>query len=106
MLRQNKYLVVNQSPSKYGSDNLLVLNPDGTENRRLINPYWTSPEYQEGDEFEFMGVQNIRGKLLAKISVTRDLPNKSYKAEAVYGTFYDYDTWESSPLEFIDSRNL
>ncbi|MET3120395.1 hypothetical protein AAKU64_004647 [Undibacterium sp. GrIS 1.8] len=101
-----KYLVVEQSPSKYGSDNLLVLNPDGTENRRLINPYRFSSEYQDGDEFEFRDIQNMRDKLLARISVSRDLPNKSYKAEPVYGTFYDCDTWDSTPLEFIDSRNL
>ncbi|MET3140309.1 hypothetical protein AAKU61_004698 [Undibacterium sp. GrIS 1.2] len=101
-----KYLVVLQNPDKYGSDNLLVLNPDGTENRRLINPYRFSSEYQDGDEFEFRDIQNMRDKLLARISVSRDLPNKSYKAEPVYGTFYDCDTWDSTPLEFIDSRNL
>jgi hypothetical protein len=101
-----KYLVVKQSSSKYGPDNFLVLNQDGTEYRRIINPYRVSSEYRDGDEFEFSKLQNLKGKLFAQISVSQNLPNKSYKAEPVYGTFYDCDTWESTPLEFIDSRNL
>lgn len=101
-----KYLVVTQASSKYGSDNLLVLNSDGTENRRLINPYRSSPEYQDGDQYEFLDVRIMGDKVLAKIAATRYVPSRSRNAEPVYGTFYDCDTWESTPLEFIDSRNL
>jgi hypothetical protein len=102
----SKYLIVTQSPEKYGPDNLLILYPDGTENRRLINPYRFYSEYQEGDEFEFLSPQAAGDKLMVKISVCRTLPGKPYKQEPTYGTFYDCDTWEHTPLEFIDSRNL
>ncbi len=102
----NKYLVVDQNFSKYGSDNLLVLNEDGSENRRLINPYSLSPEYQNGDEYHFRDIQIIKGRLQARISVTRWLPNKGFNAEPTYSTFYDCDTWESTPLEFVHSKAL
>jgi hypothetical protein len=102
-----KYLIVKQNASKYGSDNLLVLNSDGTEYRRLPNPYRISLQYQDGDVFEFWSAQSTKeGKILVKIAVSRNLPDKPYKAEPVYGTFYDCDTWEYTPLEFIDSRNV
>jgi hypothetical protein len=101
-----KYLIVTQNSSKYGANNLLVLNQDGTDERRLVNPYLSSSEYKPGDKCEFLGVQNVGNKVLAKIAVTRTLPDSSYKSEPTYVTFYDCDTWESSPLEFIDSRNL
>jgi len=101
-----KFLIVTQNSNKYGSDNLLILGPDGTEIRRLKNPYPSSAEFQFGDKYEFEGVKIFGDRVLAKIAVTRDLPGRSYKAEPTYGTFYDCNTWESSPLEFIDSRNL
>lgn len=99
-------LIVKQNPEKYGPDNLLILNPDGTESHRLINPYRFYSEYQEGDEFEFLSPQAAGDKLMVKISVCRNLPGKSYKEEPTYGTFYDCGTWDYAPLEFIDSRNL
>lgn len=99
-------LIVTQSPKKYGPDNLLILNPDGTESHRLVNPYRFYSEYQEGDEFEFLSPQAAGDKLMVKISVCRTLPGKPYKQEPTYGTFYDCDTWDHTPLEFIDSRNL
>lgn len=101
-----KYLVVTQSTSKYGANNLLVLNEDGSEKLRLINPYLSSSEYQEGDQCEFVDAQCMGDKLLVKIAVTRFVPSRNRNAEPVYGTFYDCDTWQGSPLVFIDSRNL
>lgn len=101
-----QHLVVTQSPKKYGADNILILNPDGTESHRLINPYRFHPEYQEGDKFEFLIPRVAGDKLLVKISVCRTLTGKPYNFEPTYGTFYNCDTWEHTPLEFIDSRNL
>jgi len=101
-----QHLVVTQSPEKYGADNLLILNSDGTENHRLINPYRFHAEYKEGDEFEFLSPQVAGDKLMVKISVCRKLTGKPYDFEPTYGTFYNCDTWEHTPLEFIDSRNL
>lgn len=101
-----KYLMVMQDSNKYGSDNLLILRPDGTEERRLKNPYPSSPEFEPGDTYEFLGVQIWGEKVLAKIAVTRELPGNPRKAEPTYVTFYDCDTWDASPIEFIDSRNL
>jgi hypothetical protein len=99
-------LIITQSPEKYDPDNLLILNPDGTENHRLINPYRFYSEYQEGDEFEFLSPQAADDKLMVKISVCRTLTGKPYNFEPTYGTFYNCDTWDHTPLEFIDSRNL
>lgn len=106
VLPNSKYLIVDQNPKKYGPDNLLILNPDGTESHRLVNPYRFYSECQEGDEFEFLSPQVTGEKLMVKISVCRTLPGKPYKQEPTYGTFYNCDTWEHTPLEFIDSRNL
>ena len=99
-------LIITQSPKKYGPDNLLILNPDGTESHRLINPYRFCSEYQEGDEFEFLSPQVAGDKLIVKISISRKLTGKPYDFEPTYGTFYNCDTWGHTPLEFIDSRNL
>lgn len=93
-----KYLMVMQSSAKYGPDNLLILQPDGTEYRRLKNPYSSSPKFQPDDKYEFNDVSDWSDKVLAKVAVTRDLPGRPYKAEPTYVTFYDCDTWESSPL--------
>ena len=101
-----KYLIVMQDANKYGPDNLLILRPDGTEDRRLKNPYLSSPEFKSGDTYEFLGVRSWGEKVLVKIAVTRERPGKSHNAEPTYVAFYDCDTWEASPLEFIDSRNL
>lgn len=99
-------LIVKQNPEKYGADNLLILNSDGTESHRLINPYRFYSEFQAEDEFEFLSPQIAGDKLMVKISVCRSRIGKPFKEDPTYGTFYDCDTWEHTPLEFIDSRNL
>lgn len=91
-------LIVKQNPEKYGPDNLLILNPDGTESHRLVNPYRFYSEYQEGDEFEFLSSQVAGEKLMVKVSVCRTLLGKPYRQEPTYGTFYNCDTWEHTPL--------
>ena len=103
-----KHLLVDQSADKYGSDNVLVLNPDGSEFMRLKNPYPESPEYKEGDYCKFAQIQirGWNGKVRALIYVCRNLPGKSYKAEPHYSTFYDCETWEHTPLEFVTSKAL
>ena len=103
-----KHLLVKQSPKKYAPNNILILNPDGSEFKRLENPYPASPEYKEGDYYEFdrIQIQGWNGKVRALIYVCRDLPGKSYKAEPHYDTFYDCETWEHTPLEFVTSKAL
>lgn len=104
-----KHLLVMQSPEKYAPNNVLILNSDGSEFMRLENPYPHSPEYQEGDYYEFDDVDTRTawgGKVRALIYVSRTLPGKSYEAEPHYDTFYDCETWEHTPLEFVTSKAL
>jgi len=104
-----KHLLVMQSPKQHGPDNVLILNPNGSEFMRLKNPYPDSSKYQEGDYYEFDDIDTRNawnGKVRTLIYVCRDLPGKSYKAEPHYSTFYDCETWEHTPLEFVTSKAL
>ena len=103
-----KHLLVFQSSDKYGPDNVLILNPDGSEFMRLKNPYPGSSEYQEGDYCHFSDVDVNKvwgGKVRALIYVARKRPGKR-DAEPHYDTFYDCETWEHTPLEFVTSKAL
>ena len=104
----SKYLLVMQLAEKFGSDNILILSADGSEYKRLANPYLTSPEYQAGDhcEFDDIQIEGWEGRIRILIYVSRILPGNTYKAEPHYGTFYDDENWMHTPLEFVTSKAL
>jgi hypothetical protein len=101
-----KYFIVDQDAKKYGHDNLLVLNPDGTEHMRLKNPFPDSEFFRPDAKFEFQETRIFPDKVLAIIAASWFVPKVGRDAEPVYGTFYDCDTWEHSPLKFINSKDL
>jgi hypothetical protein len=106
MTPNRRYFVVEQSPDKYGSDNLLILREDGTEERRLKNPYSASPEFNPEATYEFREARVFGERILALISASWKLQHRPGYAEPVYATLYDCDTWESTPLEFVNSKDL
>ncbi len=101
-----KYFVVKQSAEQFGSDNVLILRPDGSVEQRLNNPYPLSAEYRADATYWFEDVRIIQSKLLLLVGAKWQLPEKPFPVEPVFGTYYDCDTWENTPLEHIDSRNL
>jgi hypothetical protein len=101
-----KHFVVKQSAGQFGPDNILILRQDGSMEQRLNNPYRSSAEFRPEAKYWFEDVRIIQDKLWILIGAEWQLPDKSFPVEPHFGTYYDCNNWEYTPLEHIDSRNL
>jgi hypothetical protein len=86
-----------QPSERYGSDNAVVVNADGTERFRLKNPYPANPYYKPDAKFSFGGwiVENGNLALIVSVSavhesggmITGDL---AYTLDTDTGAFLGY----------------
>lgn len=54
MLPDRTGIVFLQPSNKFGHNNAIIINADGTTRYKLINPYRQNPYYSNEDEYEFL----------------------------------------------------
>lgn len=83
-------IIVLQSHEKHGHNNVVILNADGSESFRVSNPYPSTEDYKNGDEYFFYGISIlITGEVTLDVCAKRKLPGKAYSAEPIYEATYD-----------------
>lgn len=97
-------ILVEQSYSKFGPDNMLVLNPHGSEQIRLINPYPGSPDFKPGDQARFSFPRAFEDRVVIGIEVSRPLPGKPYQWTPHYECAFDTSSWKLIDMKWVDSR--
>lgn len=103
-LKNGLGVVVEQASTKFGPDNVVVLNPDGTQLRRITNPYPTSIDFKPGDQCRFVFPRCRDGELVLGIEVSRHLPGQPHQWTPQYECRFDTDSWALLELKWVDSR--
>jgi hypothetical protein len=101
-----KYLIVEQNPEKYGTESILILNPDGTERLRLKNPYPASEFFRPDAKYAFREVRIFGDRVEVRIDASWFLPKYGSDANPTYASNYDCDTWQGTPLRQMHSKEL
>lgn len=97
-------ILIEQDHAKFGPNNMLVLNPDGTEKMRLINPYPSSADFKLGDQSRFSFPRARQDQVVIGIEVSRPLPGQPYQWTPHYECTFETASWRLIGMKWVDSR--